>query len=536
MASVIERFVRAVAERIQQGYALATGRSTNDWFEVFERLPRETRIEILGSFTADEIDDVLCRVNRKYKRIFCGDMVLADMTLPGGIPESEVLYEHWLRLLENDFGVSSNPDLCRGHTPLERDLVSKALKRAIPTQNRLNSYLSQAYGSMYQAMRKITERLSGLVGVERFLLMKDHIAFLQCNDPELGRYIIMSTSVDLVYAQITNKKPFGTVLYLGGTNPLMGSFAVMPCAAHGGIYCIYVGGAEISLIVHFYKDAVNVSVPITNAFEFFNLELFADPFEPAHAYVLLMNNEDVPGLNYYRMISTEQSNDGALVLADRPIEKIRTFASLPLAGERVLPAKIELDFKSFSLSWAPTEVAIRQRQGSNVAISLGAVTRDSSSADEIPKLYIVPLQRLTRLASNTMPSLRIVIIENLLESLSILSIKCKPQTAEPLQATRYTLQRVWPRPVSMVFQIENGNVLRIQFRELFVGYASASTTLNLDTGSLQIGNSSTKYTIKEGVLSEKEKLIPISVSLNSWPLDLQSLEQVDTESLPLRLL
>jgi hypothetical protein len=515
MAAFLKKIANAISRRNRSGDARVPEDTTTGWLAVFNKMPRELRIEILLEFTADEIDDVFCNLNRTYRRIYCG-----DMTLAAEIPESEVVYEHWLRRLRRDYGISHNPEECRGHTPAERIMVATAFNRVVPTQNRLNSYFAQAYGSIYQAMRKLGQR--PIVGAQK-VCVRDHIVFLSVISPKYGKSIVMTTSVDLVYAQIKGVEPFGTVLYTPPEGSFVPNYELPTTNAQGGTYFIMDRVNEVAKLVHFHEDGVNVSKPIRFSRDYFYNNVYADPFAPNRAYAVVFDKQAEQTLTSYRMTCSDRSATDPFIRFDQPVEKIsqQRAAKKPAGSyDYVNQKELTLSFTGFSLLLLPSELRVKLPE-KTVGVAL-----ESKRADvKRTTIKVVPLSRLD---SGSAPNVRIVVVQKIADAdaIEVTAVECKNGTAEPIKATRYMVTKNFALDGNISYQIENGKILRLQNVNYYGGLRGATVTqiyfvtLDLDSGRIECGDSTTDYSFtnnetidstlslwkKVTVLSAQEKL------------------------------
>lgn len=120
--------------------------SEAELFNLFDSLKKSTRIEILKQFAATDLDQYLFMTNDKYRRTYNGDMVLVDK-----IRDLDVVYELWQAFLERDFGVSYDPEHCKGDTNTERQTIANTMAVVLPTTDCLNAYRAAVFRRLYWA-------------------------------------------------------------------------------------------------------------------------------------------------------------------------------------------------------------------------------------------------------------------------------------------------------------------------------------------------------------------------------------------------
>jgi hypothetical protein len=465
----------------------------------FDALPRDVRIQILRGFAAEEVDEVLCRLNKKYRYIYCG--YLGDAVLSTTISDKEVVYEHWLFYLERDFGVSRVAERCRGYTAFERRMVQRALEQAVPIQNRLNAYMAQAYKSIYKQLAKLQEaRVKGI----SVLASQDHIVFIgkkeTTADGERRSWVEIITTVDLAYAAISNTVPTGYTVLESVTTDISGRFAVKVTGVHGGVYAVYSFLTRTATIVHFYEDVICVSIPIQMGADIShrNLNVAADPFLPTKAYALIEIDDR---REQYCITSSKRADKENVIRLNCLVEKVNTsgiYANLST-----------FKFDSFSLSIKRTQVQITARGKPTVSIPM--VNTDIDFGVGIH--FFVPITAST---SDGQTSLRIVEVMDIGTDAKVLCIDCMPGTAYPVKATYYVLDEIFDDQYFRV-QINDGQTLRFQTHTFDTeNVPKISATLDLETGEFERGTSSTGYDFTSdavvSILSRRERLVPLSAN------------------------
>jgi hypothetical protein len=506
--------------------ATSTGQQTDmavdQVVDAFDALPRAVRIEILLTFSADEVENVFCKLSRRYRRIYCGDMTLADT-----IGDLEVVYEVWQGLLQRDFGVSPNPDLCRGHTPRERKMVAAAIDRAVPTTNRLNSFKARGYAIIYYRLASLDTRIiPGLSDRDHGTVLgtQDHMVFFETkrrSGDQLVSTANLTTTVDFVYGQLTNETPVRYTLTERTTERNTIGFRIITTKSYGGAYLLFeddttlaeTGNSKYSArIVHFYKDIIGVSVafPTDDLGEWFvNL----DPLkaEHAHAWIRAPNK----AWEHYRMTSTDRLPDEYLLRKECAVEKI---------SEMVPRLSRTFQFDSFALTTTVQSVQFTSNRFRSVTIQLP----DSALSFSKAAVAILPLSRLD---SDTAVAMRFVLLQKDADRAEILCVECDKGTARPRQATFYRLLHSGgeiPR-----YEINQSQIFRLAFGPMTT---KLHFTLNLDTGQSEAGQSIPAYNFWAGfwvsIYSPSKTLVPLPANA---PADLRNIANTPVVTIPLAL-
>lgn len=143
------------------------------WKVLLGRLPRLVRVGILEMLSPDEIERELCQLDPTFAYLYCGEPIDGN----GVGDDRDVVWEHWLYFLERDFGISRNPDRCRGYSDFERKMIVKDLDKHIPTENRLNAFLAHSYKTLYKQLDQLN--LGTWQGLQTYKVqaIQDHTVF-----------------------------------------------------------------------------------------------------------------------------------------------------------------------------------------------------------------------------------------------------------------------------------------------------------------------------------------------------------------------
>jgi hypothetical protein len=482
-ADFLSAFVAAVVRAAQPLGVVSTPALP---FDLFDALPRQTRIDILLLFSTSEVRQTFCSLNRKYRRIYCGDMALADE-----IPDSQVVYEHWQLRLERDFGVSRNPDLCRGNEPLERELVADALASIVPNKNRLNSYLASAYEELYQAMSKLGQRT---VAGATLLAYRDHIVFLVRRERRPGPIVssestvFLATSLDVAKAIMRN-----TALITGYdlfTSPSDDeAFYVVPTKSRTGAYICGDNQRKEVRVIRFTEKTIDVSVAVRSR-AYTTPGVYVDPFDDTSAYALVTDISDAQDLavlrTFYRFKSPPLTTSSIQVRKDLPVTIVTQ-----TPGADIHNAPVDLSFDTFSVRLTDEIMTITSANGTKVDLELPRFADAPINTDlDAPKF--AP-SNISVVSYGPGTNMRIVLQHTFVRYTRyiglLLWIDFEPNSARPSQATYWTYRL--PFQVHLInATIEDGRVYHAQLRKHGTQYARppyVSAQIDLETNTIQVG-------------------------------------------------
>ena len=456
--------------------------------ELFDALPREAKIELLMEFDIDEIETQLCRINRKYKRILCGEME------PSEIPDSEIIYEHWQRRLERDYGISRNLNLCRGDTLLERQLVHRALNNYIPPGKRLNMFLNRAHASMCRGIKLLHERplpplgstdtpigkVRQIHGVFGNLLFYSIGEVLPTTIPQRVFHLEMCTTLDFAYAQIFEREVNSVCRVIDRVTLSADALSDIKIAAPKNQSAVFFinTGRRTAYTLHLFQDTIITSMPTQLLTRNPSAELFRDPFEPMQVDLFVIYYDSPAVLNqadggeervHYRL------NNNSVAVADGTDAFIKK-AQWELI-ERVVDDGKPLffghsyDFERFSLSIEDVRIVLRSLTSQIFTIEKKRLYT--------PEVLLIPTEE-----PSSASDLRIVLLGIAKEPVKVYClycITCSKESGNPIDVQVYE-QSVNAGDLSMksdgrdaliVYQTKpekNGYAARINFKTKAIDY------------------------------------------------------------------
>lgn len=533
-AGFLPRFIAAVASAAQElGIGGAEALPENIVFELFDSMPRQVRIHILLLFSAQEVMQSFCYVSRKYRRLYCGDMALADE-----IPDSQVVYEHWQEYLLRDFGVSRNPSLCRGDVPLERKMIAEALESIVPTNQRLNAYLAHAYNALYGAMVNLPRRM---IPGGHLLARRDNIAFILQRGPNSGvtrafeETVVLTTTLNIAYAQMQSSPIVQGYALVSGVNNV-GNYWVDSARGHAGAYVISENGFEGNQmqIVRFSENTVDVSVPVKHH-GYHRPLIYADPFDSTKTYVLKrdLGEDNAPSITTLYQLTSPPSDPGPLrIRQDLPATVIseQTHSGTDDGSLALSVGRIRLQITGTSAKIIPSVGSKYELTLPRIIMAFGGAVSPVFSLSDVG---VVPNSARTDLRIVLQSTLR----TNRKIHVLLLSLEFEPDTSRLRQATIHHF--LLPREVDrLIYQIEDGHIYVAQLHLHTDTLPGSSVWIRIDlrTNTMQVLMSKDSL-IDEAMASiqrTSERFKPLSDSSPDWArdIDTDAGEQLDVRTTP----
>lgn len=468
---------------------------TADIVTKLDQMSREARINTLLQFSAKQFVKTFCALNRKYRRLYCGAAPLPrDTEL---VDDKDIIYEHWEGYIERDFGISEDPDLCRGFTPFERNFVARSLQRHIPKENRLNFWLASAYAEFY---RQLVTSYATHTTTRFFNIQEVHgnMAFVYSRPlrPE-GFVLELTNAVELLAAFKQSPRIMQTLPLF--TTASMDNVRVFTTGVGGGTYLILDDFAERAKLVHMYNTHIYASpVFSTQTSDYPVVGVYTDPFDPRRGYAIAYApaGESIDRVVLYRITAPEYDDRPRNVVHELPLERVATFGSYMQRIDGVTvqtDAPTTLQFERFSLAITPSGLRVISSRGPAQATRIVVPPKLAPLVDwRRAQLFVVPLNE----RSDDPPRMRLVLVRiqdgDFLNLVATLCVDFIAGTTTPSAAVLHTFKTAKGSVVQ--YELISRSTIRFTLiRES--DYSGPLLDIVLDSGTFTEGESSADYNL-----------------------------------------